>query len=331
MRRSGPLQELPLELYVHSDPTTSTNSKLTRSHKRPLSPGAPNLFSPAKRRILAEEGILCPDKTAKSPLSLSSRRIASAAAFADALRGPGSPARKLDFGTPKNNRECHSTQLAQEPLFASPTKTPTRSTHHTLAPSPELTPKSRSNSLPPSDSDVSEMDINASDLPPHSPPRIFRIPLMVPREMPPPPDPQSVHYPGFDVYVDTHLSLPHARDAPREADSARQPDAEWYKENMPPRRKVKKLATAPLPSTTSSRDMKVDMDKLLRAKSTPATPKVSSSGVLASPTPRRRDLNMAMDVVSSPLNSGQRKELKRAMLEEDEAAIVDDDDDMFIV
>ena len=65
MQRPGPLQELPLDRFLLSNPNLSA----IKSNKRPLSPSDPTLFSPAKRRILNEEGIFSPEKSWKGPLA----------------------------------------------------------------------------------------------------------------------------------------------------------------------------------------------------------------------------------------------------------------------
>jgi hypothetical protein len=60
---------------------------------------------------------------------------------------------------------------------------------------------------------------------------------MVPREMPPPPDRRSVHYPGFDVHHDTHLALPCTRSkALARAEAARllAQEGDSAKENVRP-------------------------------------------------------------------------------------------------
>ena len=61
---------------------------------------------------------------------------------------------------------------------------------------------------------------------------------MVPREMPAPPDRRSVHYPGFDVHLDTHIALPCTRSKARvKADAAAarvQEEGDAMKENVRP-------------------------------------------------------------------------------------------------
>lgn len=67
---------------------------------------------------------------------------------------------------------------------------------------------------------------------------------MIPRELPQALDPRSVHHPGFDVHVDTHIPLPHVHDRLRllplpDADVEM---AELEKENTPLRVRRSKKA-----------------------------------------------------------------------------------------
>ncbi|KII94930.1 hypothetical protein PLICRDRAFT_80430, partial [Plicaturopsis crispa FD-325 SS-3] len=173
MRRAGPLQELPLDHFL---PSKSTAPQ--KSNKRPHSPGVPSLFSPAKRRILTAEGIFSPEKTMKSSL------VASRANTSPLLvlrGGADSPARKLDFGPPKSSPRTSVVSARK----ASNPRTP--------GPSPPLR-QSTSSSTRASESP------EADDY--FSPRHPSRVPTAIPRQMPPPPDRQSQHYPGFDVFQD---------------------------------------------------------------------------------------------------------------------------------
>ncbi|KAF9491363.1 hypothetical protein BDN71DRAFT_1364385, partial [Pleurotus eryngii] len=188
MRSSGPLQELPLEQFL-------PNSSKVRSNKRPLSPGAPNLFSPTKRRLLEEEGIFTPEKTTKSPFFAS--RGGTPSYFSAVLCGPESPARKLDFSPSKRTNQGGSSKVAKEeaPSYTSPSVATTstiileassHSNHISATPFEEFT-----------DDESSDFEFDSSEVRGQS-----RAPNMIPREMPLPPDPQSQHYPGFIIYQD---------------------------------------------------------------------------------------------------------------------------------
>src|ERR1700742_1684328 len=92
----GPLQDLPLEQFLPPDPNIAHTS---RPNKRPLeSPGRPSLYSPAKRRILNNEGIFSPEKTMKSPPFRSTQDYITR--FSQVLTSTESPAKRLEFGSP---------------------------------------------------------------------------------------------------------------------------------------------------------------------------------------------------------------------------------------
>ncbi|KAJ8463753.1 hypothetical protein ONZ45_g17476 [Pleurotus djamor] len=299
MRR--PLQELPLEQYL---PASSKSS--CRPNKRPLSPGAPNLFSPTKRRILEEEGIFSMEKTKKSPFPPS--RLKGPDYFSAALCGPESPVRRLDFSPskPATSEEWIRSQ--------GDAKNPSSLAKH-VSSSSLPTASSSSTPFEEFEDESGDFAIDSSSTPPHS-----YIPRMIPREMPPPQDVQSLHYPGFDIYQDTHIILPSAADSMRPVPNGL---AAEETENVPPRRKVKKSVTVPL-SPGSGELKKLDLGAHAKARSVPMTPKtvVVSKIRLPSPTPRRAPLTLSPLSSATPkVHAGTRKELRR-MLEEE----VDDAD-----
>ena len=203
--RSGPLCDLPLERFtdLRFIPTTPR-----RAHKRPLSPGTPNLFSPTKRRILAQEGVFSPEKTIKSSIAPSYRALVTRDFLSQ------SPARKLDFGrSPQSDNKVASTSCLLEDCFME------------LAPgcAPPMPRHDRHNSsLPiPNASSSSLSSISSSS-----------------------PNPQTnTHYPGFDIWVDSdsafssmpsHFSLgdPYVSDEDKE-------NAHDSKENVRPKTKLR--------------------------------------------------------------------------------------------
>lgn len=333
MRRPGPLQDLPLDQFLPPNPNVPISPfKSARGIKRSLPPGPPTLFSPAKRRILNAEGICSPELTLKSPVSMSSRARQSPARFADLVRGTDSPARKLDFGLPKNHSQSTAgrttviNSAASSQFEGSLDMTPTRisSTSTKLAPSPEIAPKASSSS---SLFDEPEMDDYFS---PHLPRHSSTIPTMIPRELPPPPDRQSSTYPGFDVYMDTHIPLLHACSTSTDStDSGTESmeDRDECKENIPPRRKVKKAMTAPTSSELiktallSPEGKKRVIDKEGRFNSTPATPKkarVSLREDATSPTPRRPGIHDLLSPALSAVESSKKERMERRRMLEDE-------------
>jgi len=99
-------------------------------------------------------------------------------------------------------------------------------------------------------------------------------------------DPQSEHFPGFLVYQDTHLLIPNLRLAspaplptptsilaPLDNSMDNDYDMESFdmrelvKENFPPRRKARKVATAPIPEKPQ-----LFSPPSARSSSVPATP-----------------------------------------------------------
>jgi hypothetical protein len=274
------------------------------------------LYSPAKRRILNEEGIFSPEKIYKSPISVR----ATPSRFTDTFGRPSSPARKLDFGTPK--LPIKDSDVSSVPILDN---TPARSasSSNKLAPSPELKSLRSSDEI----DDYFSMP-NRS----HSP----ATPTLVPREIPPIPDPQSIHFPGFRVHFDTQIILTSV-DNGLESLSLVDNGKDGQKENIAPRRKPRKAATAPnadLKSPLFSPDTRNRMmEKLNKAKSTPVTPKRLPGGnrleTGGSPTPRRFDAGLAQAVTSSTPRAieGERKAMRRALQDEVDDAGEDEYDE----
>ncbi|KAF9057992.1 hypothetical protein BJ165DRAFT_1521321 [Panaeolus papilionaceus] len=222
MNSREPLMELPLDRFLPSDPSLL---KSTRNKKRPLSPGTPTLFSPAKRRILSEEGFFSPEKSIKTPLFVSSQPLGSPARFADVLVGPSSPARVLDFGR-RNAPQ-------PDPIKSSSKTSP--SVSRSLAPSPELkVPSSRGTVEYKSEHFVAEYQ--------HPPKTTY---VLIPRKLPPALEPSSIHYPGFTVHQDPYIAgysvVSEGEDSAMDEDF----DEDQDKENMRPRRPTRKAASTP--------------------------------------------------------------------------------------
>lgn len=170
--RPGPLRDLPLDKFVDVR-VPSVPATPQRTHKRPLSSVTPNLFSPTKRRILAQEGVLSPEKTVKSSIIPSDRTLVIHD-MDDTLRP--SPALKLDLGwTPRDGSKPASTSCLFEDCFMEPVPT------H----SPPLRRHDRDHPLSPI------LDTSSSQLLP-----IPSSSLNVQT---------NTHYPGFDVWVDCDL------------------------------------------------------------------------------------------------------------------------------
>lgn len=269
----APLQEMPLEQFL----LPPNSSKLGISTKRPVSPGTPVLYSPAKRRILSQEGFYL--LTTKAPASTtptasSQNRQPTKALqhqrFTDALMGPDSPVRKLDFGTPKNavGSKTPLRVVAEERLGTLPeVKVGTRPCprNHEMDEDCFSISRNTSQSQMQPQSSVNHSPLVGS----WSQPRRILDFVSAPRDVPPPVDPQSEHYPGFVVYQDPHILVPTARLtspalspvwsatlAPIDEElgdiSDTESIGEFVKENLPPRRKAHKFPTTLMPEKPES-------------------------------------------------------------------------------
>ncbi|KAI0004953.1 hypothetical protein BJV74DRAFT_315246 [Russula compacta] len=240
------LLDLPLDPFLQtlSDdpniPTPPTGSKRSRSPSL-----ARSIFSPAKRRILEQERLFHPSQSRPYPSpsihSLRPPRGALLHAFDGTKCLLGSSLAGLSDGLPSPSRHPHAVvpPLPRAPrrisprLSASPrsktlpsptTTTPTRT-------SPRKTRSSQPQTTPPTSPQRVRRASTSTTTP--SPP----APTMVLRELPPPPDRRSVHYPGFDVHLDTHVALPCVRSKARakaEAAARVHPQGEAGKENVRP-------------------------------------------------------------------------------------------------
>lgn len=105
--------------------TNTTPTKSTLRSKRPLSP---TIYSPAKRRILNEEGIFTPIVKPRGTLSSCASGRAASSYFHQLLQGPDSPVKKLDFGPAK------SPSVGSGPVASTATTTSQPSASHNATP-----------------------------------------------------------------------------------------------------------------------------------------------------------------------------------------------------
>jgi len=286
MQRPGPLQDLPLDRFLLSNPNLSASA--IKSNKRPLSPSGPTLFSPAKRRILNEEGIFSPEKSCKGPLPCSKGSLASPVRFHDVLAGPASPARVLDFGSPKSatGDPYKRPPLSAAALDASSSRT-TSSTQD-LAPSPELKPGITRQARVLHPTHALEHGGNPfDDDPPVLSSPVCGVPSFIPRELPPQPDPCSIHYPGFVVFQDPHVIVFSFQDSgPSLSLKKIEVDHDATKENVLPQRKTRKVTMAPSSSDLKSRDDTQDSNVKTTNLMNATHKGIMMSGVNLSTTPR---------------------------------------------
>jgi len=290
------LVDLPLEPLLRAA-SEDANLPIPRTgSKRSRSPSlARSIFSPAKRRILEQEALFSPSQSrfyrGASDNSLHPHRNALLHAFASStcVLGP-SPAGLSDTHpappchphalvppSPRDSKRI-SPRLSSSPQpksRPSPTTTPTRV-------SPRKT-RSQTTATP-----SSSQRQSTRNTPTPSPKTPTTTMTMIPREMPPPPDRRSVHYPGFDVHLDTHIALPCTRSKARakaEADAAaaRAQEGEAAKENARP----SAVATSTLSSSTSKakRDIVPRRSARLRTNNNGCVLPPSQKGVV----PQARD------------------------------------------
>ncbi|KAF8639699.1 hypothetical protein AX17_000961 [Amanita inopinata Kibby_2008] len=323
MPHSGPLQDLPLERFLPPNPNPLQPN--IRPSKRPLSPGGPNLLSPAKRRILNEEGLLLTDK-AKTPLSHSLRQL-SPSRFTGVLNSPASPARVLDFGLPKYHSLDNTCPSRSDSVATgiTPRRPITRSMSQ-LAPSPELP------SVPASLRHVTRCSTDVG----HPLAACSSCPVAyIPRDLPPLPDPQSIHYPGFKVYRDPYTLLLSPVD-----DAHREFTKEGVKENVPCRRKGRKPAIdkvePPSRATSLEPSGRENDRRMVKGKaSVPCSPKkiftMCFSGAITPPQTARRlgigSLHLTSPTSNAKSPEGIRRERKMKMMQEvDEVTFSIDDE-----
>ncbi|EIM88040.1 uncharacterized protein STEHIDRAFT_120251 [Stereum hirsutum FP-91666 SS1] len=282
----APLRDLPLEPFVEPTiegfSTQLDDPKLRLSIKRPLSPDGMK-FSPDKRRILAQAGVMVTPKSKKSSFghpSSSTRHTGTYSvrhtpflASLDRSRGSTSNvARKLDFGvapsiatvlnSDMNNQAKDDTFTACSTPVSPVATSPSRPS--ISAPVPKMTRSPGRMSFRPRSSSSSSFVFPSSALPVAVPvfvdveAAVASMKLndddedfdalanfsTVPRELPPPPDRSSIHYPGFDIYCDPHLYVERPRGVSSLASKAETilNDADADKENteVTPRLQIKR-------------------------------------------------------------------------------------------
>ncbi|KAM5535534.1 hypothetical protein V8D89_010871 [Ganoderma adspersum] len=337
--RPGPLQPYDIHLFT---PTPSAPGTPERPNKRPHSPSVGPFGGPVKRRLKAREGAASP-KYVKSPLSGSSNSARFAPAhFHALLQGPDSPAKRLDFGS-----DTSDATACEDRGGGTPRRTPKQSPSASpsikaskVRRSPRLTARTSRSPFASGEEGVSGSNntgqtLTGVDERTAAIRALTTAPLIIPRVLTPP-DRQSIHYPGFDVYQDPHIVIPVAFSPSADLSPA---DKEHDKENVAPRRKSSKKTSAPVtPSDTAwlkaellSPSVKSSVKKHVPASPHPkhvhdylTTPKertlrplVSPAATLVGATPGR-----------TPLGKDERKLMRRAM--EEELDDVDGDDELLL-
>ncbi|KAJ3799216.1 hypothetical protein GGU11DRAFT_527389 [Lentinula aff. detonsa] len=323
--RPGPLCEWSLDRFLPSN-SNATQDKLSgnsRPNKRPLSPGGPSLFSPTKRRILTQEGIFLPEKMMKSPFR---ERRTAGPSFGDLLRAPGSPVKKLDFERTRSPQLPSSILEGRDVVGGSVKATPVKVSAASLELVPKTNAKSTHRTFDDDDFFATPERLTTSLSRPTAPTPF----TLLPREIPPPTDPQSIHYPGFMVYQDPHIHIPVVNPAILQSFAQDSKDCDEWKENVALRRKIKKANSDPVDGKITLHTpeaKKPEVEKLFKAKATPATPRKTEAKErqeVTSPTPRRASLRHKTGTPVTPDEKRQRRQMLKD--EVDEADGMDEED-----
>ncbi|KZT29286.1 hypothetical protein NEOLEDRAFT_1127967 [Neolentinus lepideus HHB14362 ss-1] len=345
-KRPGPLNEWPLEEFFDEIRLAGSPFK-SPNKKRPASPAA---TSPHKRRLL-----MSPDKLPSLTAELTKGRYAGmmeeptkaqAAMFALSAMGAAEGGRFSDtdiHATPKRHPKSSTPLLLPSPELDSTAKTKhTPSRHH-----------ANDSDFDDDDNDAI-LDFSSSVRRPS--------PMLAPRELPPSPDRTSEHYPGFDIFRDPYIYVPHVSDrAPSPP-----PDEDDGKENKPPvemiiplpQSKMKKAATVPgsplkqsitvmspgakkrmMEAGRKYQSMPVSPMKALHMESTAKDFQVDSGTNDATPIARRgrrsaspMRLGAGLDVPmrATPVRTPKEKKTARRMMEEEGDQPEGGDDELFM-
>ena len=211
MQRPGPLRDIPLDRVNLADNVSHPPFK-HRPNKRPLSPNASPLCSPAKRHIVLDEAGY-PAGNGLTPVVWSSKNGNATPAHLEAVfPSVVMTPRKLDFGSARSEKNSQPFSVG--------------GAHHGRDPSGAAAPLLSPNAMEVGDYFSPQLAHAWHDC--NSTPVAIAI-----RD--------SIHYPGFDVYVDSReaLASSHAtslKPAIATGASKRMRDAD--KENIPPRIKL---------------------------------------------------------------------------------------------
>lgn len=257
--RRAPLEPLPLSYILPLDNILSHTSTIPKpTTKRPRSPSL--LLSPTKRRILRQEGVLSTSESRTRPRQ--SRRIHD---YGTVTVGPENSPTLSTIG-----HESVLTQPMDIDLFQRGQQTPVEGSKVRL-----ITPSRSPSKIP----HILPEHLRDRDTAPNY------ILSLVPRGPPPVPDRQSLHYPGFDVHYDTHVSLPSGSSSLEDVTSNLNTDKEGMKENILIQKKSRKLSTLSTDTYTAMETSRIPSSKSSPCRPTPR--KVTISQVSKTPSSYR--------------------------------------------
>jgi len=170
MQRPGPLRDIPLDHINFVDNVSHPVSFKHKPNKRPLSPNASPVCTPAKRQIVSTGAAGLSEKSLQALLWSSEDDPSTPVRARVALPGISVTPRKLDFGIAKSEENSYGSPMKCEP------PSPTRPTTAFLSP-------------------------DAMDVDDCFTPRSSALQLLEPVVFAAT-DPSSIHYPGFNVHID---------------------------------------------------------------------------------------------------------------------------------
>ena len=226
-----PLCDIPLDRFMPAyDPANifATHSSL----KRPLSPDGRQETPTAKRRATLKDQSMASPRSSK--VASSSRYGQRSVDFDAILRGPNSPARRLDFSSPPKSTHCQDAMdVTPRPRTRAAARAQASIVPDLLQQQPEAS-SSRSN--------------GSGTMPaqPHHHPIAFNL---VPRPLPPLQESTSEHFPGFYVCPDPYI-VEACVDDMQVVEEPIWYDEEPDKENNKPPREIHNLSTLSLDSPT---------------------------------------------------------------------------------
>lgn len=171
MQRPGPLRDIPLDRINLADNAPHSLSFKLRPNKRPLSPNASDVYTPAKRQLVSLDAAGPLEKSSQTLLWSVKDDMSTPVRTQAVRRSLSVTPRKLDFGVAKSDDKSYGSPMKCTP------PSPARPTSPSLAPD--------------------AMDVDDCFSPTHSSASELLEPAVLTST-----DRNSIHYPGFDVHID---------------------------------------------------------------------------------------------------------------------------------
>lgn len=230
-----PLCDIPLDRFLPSSSDicdTSNPFSSSAPLKRPLSPTGRGDTPNAKRRIVVTERDRSMASARSSKTAVRSRYAQPSVDFDAVLRGPGSPARRLDFSPSKSSQSEDAMDVTPKPRTRAAARAEA-ATITGISQQPHASSSSVSGAGP------------VAARPQHHP-IVYNL---VPRSLPPLQESASEHFPGFYICPDPY-TLEASVDETQLLDEQVWYDEEPEKENDKPPREIHGLSSLSLDSPT---------------------------------------------------------------------------------